>query len=144
MVLKPEPLIQAVNHVKSKGSCLVSLTPQGRRLDQEFVKKLATHQHIVIICGRYKGIDERVRRILKPTEVSIGDYVLSGGEIGALVLIESITRLLPGILGNKDSAHSDSFESNLLASAIYTQPRTYRKHNVPQVVRGGHHKLVNQ
>lgn len=144
MVLKPEPLIHAVNHVKSKGCCIISLTPQGKRLDQRLVKKLAMHQHIVIICGRYKGIDERVRRIIKPTEISVGDYVLSGGEIGALVLIEAIARLLPGTLGNKDSAHSDSFESNLLASALYTRPHTYKKHNVPGVLRGGNHKLISR
>ena len=144
MVLKPEPLIKAVNHVTSADSVLVSLTPQGRRLEQTTVREMTAHQHIVIMCGRYKGMDDRVRHILKPLEISIGDYVLSGGEIGALVLIEAIARLLPGTLGNKDSATSDSFEDKLLASAIYTRPHTYKSRRVPHILRSGNHRLINQ
>ncbi len=144
MVMKPEPLIKAVNHVTSTNSLLVALTPQGNRLEQALVRKLTAHQHIIIMCGRYKGMDERVRHVLKPFEISIGDYVLSGGEIGALVLIEAIARLLPGTLGNKDSATSDSFEEKLLAPAIYTRPRTYKRRSVPHVLRSGNHKLISR
>lgn len=142
MVMKPEPLTKAVNHIKTKNSCLINLSPKGRRLNQDIVTKLAEKKHTIIICGRYKGIDERINYIFDPLQISIGDYILSGGELGALVLIESITRLLPGALGNKDSANSDSFQKHLIESPIYTRPNVYKKLKVPQILRSGNHNLV--
>ncbi len=142
MLMKPEPITKAINHVKTKNSCLIHLTPKGRRLDQNIIKELAKNEHTIIICGRYKGIDERINHIFKPLEISVGDYVLSGGEIAALVVIESITRLLPGALGNRDSADSDSFQEYLLESPRYTRPHIFKKFVIPQILRSGNHSLV--
>ncbi len=142
MVMKPEPMSRAIDHVKTKKSCLIYLTPKGRRLNQNILKELVQNKHIIIICGRYKGIDERVNSLFRPLEISVGDYVLSGGEIAALVLTEAITRLLPGALGNRDSADSDSFQTNLLEPPLYTRPHTYKKLRVPQILRGGNHNLI--
>jgi tRNA (guanine37-N1)-methyltransferase len=142
MVFKPEPLNRAIKSVKTPQSLLVNLTPKGRRLDQTVVKSLGQEEHIIILCGRYKGIDERVIQLHNPTDISIGDYVLSGGEAGALVLIESIVRLLPGVLGNQDSAQTDSFGKNLLEAPIYTRPDSYRRMKVPSVLRSGDHNRI--
>ncbi len=142
MVMKPESMTRAINHVRGEKSCLIYLTPKGRRLSQKIVKELAKNEHIILICGRYKGIDERVNHLFKPLAISVGDYVLSGGEIAALVLTESITRLLPGALGNRDSADSDSFQSNLLEPPLYTRPSAYKKLRVPQILRGGNHNQI--
>lgn len=144
MVFKPEPLARAIESVRTKESTLVSLTPKGQRLTQPAVQQLAGHKHLVIICGRYKGIDERINELYRPMEVSVGDYILSGGETAALALIESITRLLPGVLGNQDSAATDSFQTGRLEAPIYTRPHTYRKMRVPEVLRGGDHGQVDE
>lgn len=142
MVMKAEPLFKAIEHVKTKHSLVIMLTPQGQRLDQGTVKKLIKYGHIIITCGRYKGIDERVNAIFNPMQISVGDYILSGGEIGALVMIESITRLLPGSMGNIDSADTDSFQQHLLEAPIYTRPDSFQNMKVPDVLRSGHHKKV--
>ena len=142
MVFKPEPLAKAIESVKTDRSTLINLTPKGQRLTQGMVKEFAGHGHIILICGRYKGIDDRINEIFRPLQVSIGDYILSGGEIAALALIESITRLLPGVLGNKDSAESDTFQTGLLEAPIYTRPRTYRRSAVPDVLRSGDHRHI--
>ncbi len=144
MVFKPEPLTSALESVLTKDSTLVSLTPKGERLTQKMVADLTRHKHIVLICGRYKGVDERINEIFKPMEISIGDYVLSGGEIAALAIIDTITRLLTGVLGNKDSADSDSFQTNLLEAPIYTRPHVFMKYRVPEVLRGGNHKQITE
>ena len=142
MVFKPEPLAKAINSVQTKKSLLIHLTPKGERLDQTIVNELAGHEHIVLLCGRYKGVDERINDIFQPREISVGDYILSGGEAGALILIESITRLLPNVLGNRDSADSDSFQDNILEAPIYTRPNVFKKHRVPQILRSGNHNAV--
>ncbi len=142
MVMKLEPLVKAIKHVRKKKTFIIKLTPKGKRLNQNIIKSLVDKKHLIIICGRYKGIDERINRFFKFQEISVGDYVLSGGEIGALVLIESITRLLPGTLGNSDSAGSDSFQEHLLESPLYTRPHVYQKHKVPTVLRNGNHRLI--
>jgi len=142
MVFKPEPLTKAINSVWTKKSTLINLTPKGKRLNQRIVNKLTDNEHIVIICGRYKGIDERISDIFQPLHISIGDYVISGGEIGALILMESITRLLPGVLGNRDSANSDSFQGNLLEAPIYTRPYVFKRLKVPHVLRSGNHSMI--
>lgn len=142
MVFKPEPLTKAINSVWTKKSTLINLTPKGKRLNQRIVNELTGHKHIVIICGRYKGIDERISDIFQPLHISIGDYVISGGEIGALILMESVTRLLPGVLGNRDSANSDSFQGNLLEAPIYTRPHVFKRFKVPHVLRSGNHSMI--
>jgi tRNA (guanine37-N1)-methyltransferase len=142
MVFKPEPLTRALNSIKTKDATLINLTPKGQRLTQSMVTELAAHSHIIIICGRYKGIDERINDIYQPLEISVGDYVLSGGEIAALTLIESIARLLPGVLGNQDSADSDSFQTGLLEAPIYTRPSSFKKLKVPDVLRSGDHRRI--
>ncbi|HEC78237.1 MAG TPA: tRNA (guanosine(37)-N1)-methyltransferase TrmD [candidate division WOR-3 bacterium] len=142
MVMKVEPLAKAIASVKSRHSVLINLTPKGVRLNQEIVGNLAENSHIIIICGRYKGIDERINDMFHPLQLSIGDYILSGGEIGSLVLVEAVTRLLPDVLGNQDSADTDSFESGLLEAPIYTRPEVYKKFRVPPVLRSGNHNLI--
>jgi tRNA (guanine37-N1)-methyltransferase len=144
MVMKPEPLLKAIAKVHTTNSCIIQLTPTGRTLDQQLVKSFSLEEHIILICGRYKGIDARVRKLAPTYDISIGDYVLSGGEIAALALTESITRLLPNALGNQDSAHSDSYQTNLLEPPIYTRPHTYRKLEVPMILRSGNHRLIEQ
>ena len=144
MVMKPEPLVRTINALRTKSSLLIHLTPKGKALNQKLVKELAKKDHLIIICGRYKGIDERINIMYKPLEISLGDYVLAGGEIGALVLLESITRLLPDVLGNRDSAETDSFQNDLLEASIYTRPNVYKKIKVPEVLRSGNHALVAQ
>lgn len=142
MVMKPEPLLRSIRRTVKKNSRLIALTPRGIPFDQNMAKALSSEDHIVIICGRYKGIDERVTTMFKPEEVSIGDYVLSGGEAAALVLIEAITRLLPGALGNRDSAESDSFTDHLLEAPRYTRPSSYCRQTVPAVLRNGNHAHI--
>ena len=142
MVFKPQPITEAVRSVHTEESLLINLTPKGRTLDQEIVKEFADKKHIIIICGRYKGIDERVTQIFKPLEISVGEYILSGGETGALVLIEAITRLLPDVLGNRDSAETDSFGGNLLEAPIYTRPKVFQRKKVPPVLRSGNHNRI--
>jgi tRNA (guanine37-N1)-methyltransferase len=142
MVFKPEPLSATIESAITKESTLVNLTPKGKRLTQKMVMDLTGHKHIILVCGRYKGIDERINDIYKPMEISVGDYVLSGGEIAALAIIESVTRLLPGVLGNQDSADSDSFHDALLEAPRYTRPHVFKRCNVPEVLRSGNHKQI--
>ena len=144
MVMKAEPLIKAVNRVRRAGSKIINFTPKGIPLDQALVRDLSRRDHLVLVCGRYKGIDERFNIQFNPMLVSVGDYVLAGGEIASLVLIEAAVRLLPGVLGNTDSAQSDSLESGLLEAPIYTRPAVFRKQEVPEVLRGGDHRVVDQ
>jgi tRNA (guanine37-N1)-methyltransferase len=142
MVMKPEPLGKAISHLHTKKSFLLYLTPKGKCLNQKIVDNLSKKSHIIIICGRYKGIDERINSLFHPLELSLGDYILSGGEVGALVLIEAITRLLPNVLGNRDSATTDSFQHDLFEAPIYTRPPVYQRFCVPDVLRSGNHQLV--
>jgi tRNA (guanine37-N1)-methyltransferase len=142
MVFKPEPITRAINSVRTPESRLVLLTPKGAHLDQNTVKELASKEHIVLIAGRYKGIDERIVDLFQPMEISVGDYILSGGETAALALIESVTRLLPGVLGNRDSADTDSFGGNLLEAPIYTRPAVFKRMKVPEVLRSGNHDRI--
>jgi tRNA (guanine37-N1)-methyltransferase len=147
MVMKVDPVVECVEAVRSQDADaghLVMLTPQGRRLDQPAVERLAQHQRIVLLCGRYEGFDERIRLILKPEEVSVGDYVLNGGEVAAMVVIETVIRLVPGVLGDEDSSVSDSFSGSRrwLECAQYTRPREYRGYEVPPVLLGGDHEAI--
>ena len=144
MVMKPEPIFTAVESVLgSPPSCpVILLTPQGRTYTQQVAAELARYPHLALLCGRYEGIDERVREHLVTDEISIGDYVLTGGELPALILIDSITRLIPGVLGDPDGAQDDSFASGLLEYPHYTRPAEFRGWRVPGVLLSGNHAEI--
>jgi tRNA (guanine37-N1)-methyltransferase len=147
MVLKAEPVLRAVEAARARhpgGARLVHLTPQGRRLDHALVADLASAPGLVLLCGRYEGIDERAIELLRPEEVSIGDYVTSGGELPAMVLLDAVARLRPGVLGNERSPEQDSFAGNegLLDHPHYTRPLVVRGKEVPDVLRGGDHGRI--
>jgi tRNA (guanine37-N1)-methyltransferase len=145
MVLKPEPFFEAVESLYGalqRRPRTVVLTPRGRLLDQRLVAELAAEPALLLVCGRYEGIDERVHEAVAHDEVSIGDYVLAGGEAAACVLIEAVTRLLPGVMGNVASAADESFADGLLEYPQYTRPATYRGMAVPSVLRSGDHGRV--
>jgi len=147
MVLRPEPVVEATEAVQEHGSGpghLILFTPQGRRLDQRTVEELAGHQRLVMICGRYEGVDQRAIDLLQPDEVSIGDYILGGGEVAAMVVIDAVARLVPGVLGDEESNRQDSFSGDppLLEFAQYTRPREYRGLAVPDVLMTGNHAEI--
>lgn len=147
MILKPEPLFRAVEHVMAesehKSGCeVIYPTPQGRVFQQDDAKELAGVEHLIFLCGRYKGIDERVRIKLVTREYSIGDFVLSGGEIPALAIVDSVVRLLSGVLQDPESAATDSFSDPLLDGPHYTRPEEFRGMKVPEVLLSGHHAKI--
>ncbi|HET9310969.1 MAG TPA: tRNA (guanosine(37)-N1)-methyltransferase TrmD [Actinomycetota bacterium] len=143
MVMKPDVWFRAVESLDPDRGRVLLLSPAGRRLDQDLVRELADEPHLTLLCGRYEGVDERVVEGLPAEEVSIGDYVLSGGELPALVLIETVTRLVPGVIGREDSHEQDSFsEPGLLDHPHYTRPRTFRGLSVPEELLGGNHAEV--
>ncbi len=147
MVLKVDrvvPCVEAVRGMEPDSGHLVMLTPQGRRLDQAYVEELAAHGRIVLLCGRYEGFDERIRTILSPDEVSIGDFVLNGGEVAAMAIIDSVIRLVPDVLGDEESSGNDSFSGpeRLLEFAQYTRPREYRGLEVPPILLSGNHQEI--
>ncbi len=143
MVMKADCLLSAIRDVRAvnKGK-LIYLSPQGRKLSQEKVKKLSAEESLILLCGRYEGIDERIIQLEVDAEYSIGDYVLSGGELGAMVLIDSVSRLLPGVLGHDGSAEEDSFSDGLLDYPHYTRPETVEGQVVPAVLRSGDHAAI--
>ena len=145
MIMKPDPVVAAVESIgdaAQRGRVLMP-SPQGRPLTQALVKELALEPALTVICGRYKAVDERVREIVGAEEISIGDYILAGGEIPALVIMEAVTRLLPGVLGDIDSALTDSFETELLDCGYYTRPEVFRGLTVPDVLRSGDHAKIH-
>jgi len=144
MVMKPEPIFRAVESVLGfPPPCpLILLSPQGRTYNQQIARELASQQHIALLCGRYEGIDERVREHLVTDEISIGDYVLTGGELPALVIIDSVSRLIPGVLGDPDGAEDDSFASGLLEYPQYTRPAEFRGWRVPEILLSGNHAAI--
>jgi len=144
MVMKPEPIFDAVESLGSGPRRTILLSPAGRRLDQGMARELASEEWLVLICGRYEGVDERVVDGLPAEEISIGDYVLSGGEIPALVLIEAVTRLLPGVVGRAESIEQDSFEDGILDHPHYTRPREFRGMEVPEVLVSGDHAAIEK
>ncbi|MGH9246734.1 MAG: tRNA (guanosine(37)-N1)-methyltransferase TrmD [Acidimicrobiales bacterium] len=141
MVLMPAPLFAAVDRVDPPRP-LYLLGPGGRRLDQDLVRELAAHPGFSLLCGRYEGVDDRVRRHLVDGEVSIGDYVLAGGEVAAMVVMEAVGRLVPGVMGNVGSAEDESFHDGLLEYPQYTRPAAFRDWDVPEVLRSGDHGRV--
>ena len=142
MVLKPEPLAGAIEAVKSVAARVILLDPAGRRFTQDVAWELAQRPHLVLVCGRYEGVDERVREHLVDEELSIGDYVLSGGELAALVVTEAVTRLLPGALGDENAPAHDSFARGLLEHPHYTRPELFRDWGVPDVLLSGDHARI--
>ncbi len=156
MLLRPEPIVAAVESIldqpvfRGEGAKvevstlppIILLTPQGRPLTQSVVKELAHHSRLILICGRYEGVDERVREFLVTDEISIGDYVLSGGELAAMVVVDAIARVLPGVLGYERGAEEDSFASGLLEGPQYTRPPEFRGRKVPDVLLSGHHARI--
>jgi tRNA (guanine37-N1)-methyltransferase len=142
MILKPEPLFSAVEHLKEKSGAasphVILMTPQGRTFDQQLARKLSVMEHLILICGRYEGIDERVRLALVDDEISIGDFILTGGEIAAAVLVDAVVRLLPGVLAEEASVN-ESFTEPLLEHPHYTRPPIFREMAVPPVLTSGNH-----
>ena len=150
MILTPEPVFRAVEAIKQTrdkrqpAAKVILLTPQGKTLNQKLAEKLSKRKHLILICGRYEGVDERVVKSLVDEEISIGDYILSGGELAALVLTDSLARLLPGVLGHKDSNVRESFSNNLLEYPQYTRPADFRGLRVPRVLLSGDHKKIEE
>ncbi len=148
MVLKPEPFFEAVESIRTSYPAaddkVVMLCPRGRKLDYDLVTGLSRCSRMILLCGRYEGMDERVREKLVDQEVSIGDYVLTGGELPAMVLIDAISRFVPGVLGQDEAAQRDSFSGDLLDFSQYTRPRIYRDMEVPTVLVSGDHGAIEQ
>ncbi len=145
MVLMPQPYVDAYFDVeKLENSVTVMLSPQGEPLTDGIVNELAQNEQIIMLCGHYEGFDERIRDIIKPREISIGDFVLTGGELPALCLIDAVSRKIEGTLGRIESADEDSFSNGLLEYPQYTRPRDFRGYKVPEVLFGGNHKEINE
>ena len=146
MVMKIEPIDNCLNHLKKSKAYdeVIYLTPDGEQLNQKISNNFSTKKNLVIICGHYKGVDQRVRDHLITKEISIGDFVLSGGEIAAAVLCDSIIRLIPGVLGNESSALTDSYQDGLLAPPIYTRPSNYNGWKVPKILTSGNTPKIDQ
>jgi tRNA (guanine37-N1)-methyltransferase len=144
MVLKCEPAVTAIESLVRPGSRLLAMSPRGRRLDQPWLRELAAESHLVLVCGRYAGFDERILEETRAEELSIGDYVLSGGEAAAWVVTEAVARLLPGVLGNPDSVERDSFSSGLLEHPVYTRPPEFRGRPVPAELLSGNHVEIER
>lgn len=144
MVMRPEPIFDTVEPLITDSSHIVLLSPRGARLDHSIVSRLARLEHLVLICGRYEGVDERVALHLADEELSIGDYVLAGGELPALVVIEAVSRLVPGVLGNVASLESESHASGLLEYPQYTRPSEFQGHRVPEVLLSGDHGAIRE
>ena len=146
MVMKPEPIFAAVEGVLgAPPSCpVVLLTPQGRTFSHKVALELSAHEHLALLCGRYEGVDERVRQHLVTDEISLGDFVLTGGELPALAVIDAVSRLIPGVLGDPDAASKDSHASGLLEYPHYTRPPEFRGWEVPEVLRSGNHAEIEK
>jgi len=146
MVMKPEPLAGAIRAASklAPSAKTILLTPQGRVFNQNLARKLASWKGLIFVCGRYEGVDERICHDLIDYEISTGDYVLTGGELAAMMVIDAVTRLIPGVLGAEDSAEKDSFSNGLLEHAHYTRPQSYEGKEVPEVLLSGHHQEIEK
>ena len=144
MVMKPDPLVAALKTVREKDHSgrVILLSPRGRTYNQQTARRFAGYAHLILVCGRYEGVDERVSLRWIDEEISIGDYILTGGEIGAMVIVDSVTRLLPGVLGCEDSAQNDTFSRGLLKHPQYTRPRVFEGMPVPKVLLSGDHAEI--
>ncbi len=149
MILSCQPIVDAVKDLvrsksKPRGTRVILLSPQGNRFNQKMANSLSKQKHLVLICGHYEGVDERVKKAIRADEISIGDYVLTGGEIAAMVIVDAVTRMVPGVLGNKDSTKFESFQNGMLEYPQYTRPRLYRGLEVPAVLLTGDHKKIEE
>jgi tRNA (guanine37-N1)-methyltransferase len=146
MVMKVEPVDRALASLMPAGDnvLVVLLTPQGEKFNQKIAEEISSYSRIVLICGHYEGVDERVRQYLVDREVSLGDFVMTGGELSAMVVIDTVSRLIPGVLGNYESASSDSFSTGLLEHPHYTRPADYRGWRVPEVLLSGNHREIQE
>ena len=150
MVMSVEPFFEAINYLRDKAGArklktrVILTSPSGRSFNQRSAKRLARYEHIILLCGHYEGIDERVRGELVDEEISIGDFILTGGEIPAMTIIDAVVRLLPGVLGNEESSKDESFSKNLLEYPQYTRPADYRGLKVPEVLLSGDHKKIKE
>ena len=146
MVLMIEPIAICIDKLKSERRYdeIIYMTPDGKTLNQQEANQISLKENIIIICGHYKGIDQRIRDMYVTKEISIGDYVLSGGELAAAVLCDAVIRLLPGVLNDETSALTDSFQDNLLAPPVYTRPEEFRGMKVPEILLSGNHKLIEE
>ena len=146
MVMKIEPIAACIESLLKERHYdeIIFLTPDGEQLNQSIANRLSMHENLMLLCGHYKGVDERVRELFITKEISIGDYVLSGGELPAAVLCDTIVRLIPGVLNDETSALSDSFQYELLSPPVYTRPYDYKGHRVPDILLSGNEKLINE
>lgn len=142
MVLMPEPVCDAIRSVKREGSHVIYLSPQGKTLNAKKAQALATYEHLILLCGHYEGIDERIIQEMVDEEISIGDYVLTNGCLSAIVLVDAMVRFVPGVLGHPEAAEKDSFTSNIFDWPHYTKPKEFEGKNVPSVLLGGNHKEI--
>ena len=144
MLLKPEPLFEALEALTDVSSHVIFMTPSGRRFTQAIARELASQEHLVLVCGSYEGFDQRVLDVWADDELSIGDYVLTNGALPAMVIVDVVTRLLPGALGKDESSEEESFSSNRLEYPQYTRPATFRGMEVPEILLSGHHAHIAQ
>lgn len=146
MVMRCEPLADVIDKLMAERTYdeIIFLTPDGERYNQQRANRLSLGENLLLICGHYKGIDQRIRDVYVTMEISIGDYVLSGGELAAAILVDSIGRLLPGVLNDETSALTDSFQDNLLAPPVYTRPSEWRGHKVPEILLGGNFAAIEE
>ena len=143
MVMSAQPVFDALRSINAGDKRILYMSPRGRKLDRSLIADLATEENLVILCGHYEGIDERIIDYWKPEEISIGDYILTGGELAALVVIDSVARLIPSVLGNQESHMEESVYSGLIEYPQYTKPRVYEGMEVPEVLLSGNHRLIH-
>jgi tRNA (guanine37-N1)-methyltransferase len=144
MVMKPEPIFAAVETIRTERSRVILMSPGGRRFDQAIAKRLALEEHLIFICGHYEGVDHRVAEHLADEELSIGDFVLTNGAIAAVLVVDAVARLIPGVLGDSDSAANDSFSNGLLEYPHYTRPSEFRGWKVPEILLSGNHAAIQE
>lgn len=142
MLLKPEPIFEAVEHLADAATRVIMMTPAGRQFNQAVARELSQFSHVLLVCGSYEGVDERVREALVHDELSIGDYVLTNGALPAMVVVDAVVRLLPGVLGDEASAEEESFSRGLLEYPQYTRPAEFRGMKVPEILLSGHHAEI--
>jgi tRNA (guanine37-N1)-methyltransferase len=145
MVMKVEPIARAIESIKSQNPSapVIYLTPQGKPFNQDLARRFSTQPHLILLCGRYEGVDERARELFIDEEISIGDYVMTGGELAAMVLVDAVSRFIPGVLGSDRSAEDDSFFNSLLEYPQYTRPSDFRGSGVPEVLLSGNHSAIS-
>lgn len=145
MVMKIEPIARCIEKLKSERNydAVLFMAPDGKTFNQQHANRLSMLENIIILCGHYKGVDERVRELFVTEEISIGDYVLSGGEIAAMTIVDAIARIIPGVLNDETSALTDSFQNGLLSPPVYTRPADYQGHKVPEILLSGHEKMIS-